>query len=59
MWVVAGLGSRLYAVPLRGILGSRKDEKWRSGYQTGCDVIVEIRECNGECWEGRSVELGR
>ena len=44
MWVVAGLGSRLYAVPLRGYFGGHeKDEKWRSGYQTGCDVIVEIR----------------
>ena len=29
--------------------GSRKDEKWRSGYQTRCNVIVAIRECNGEC----------
>ena len=45
MWVVAGLGSRLYAVPLRGgILGGHeKDEKWRSGSATECVVIVEIR----------------
>lgn len=39
------MGSRLYAVPLRGgILGGHeKDEKWRSGSQSGFDVIVEIR----------------
>ena len=45
MWVVAGLGSRLYAVPLRGgILGGHeKDEKWSSGSATGSVVIVAIR----------------
>ena len=43
---------------LGGILGVT-DEKWRSGSATECVVIVEIRECNGERLEGRSVELGR